>query len=66
MDNKKSIKIVACVPCPEQADRFSEGQRKEYFRMLDSADKIVVLDWILLDRTKYWDNLDYKILLDTY
>ena len=43
LKEKKNIKIVACVPCPEQADRFSEWQRKEYFRMLDMADKIVVI-----------------------
>lgn len=30
-----------------------------------NKDKIVILDWILLDRTKYWSKLDYKILLDT-
>lgn len=31
----------------------------------DNKDKVVMLDWILLDRTKYWNKLDYKILLDT-
>lgn len=31
----------------------------------NNKEKIVVLDWILLDRTKYWGKLDYKILLDT-
>ena len=31
----------------------------------DNKDKIVVLDWIILDQTKYWNMLDYKMLLDT-
>lgn len=31
----------------------------------DNKDKKVVLDWIILDQTKYWDMLDYKILIDT-
>lgn len=30
-----------------------------------NEDKKIVLDWILLDRTKYWDCLDYRILIDT-
>ncbi len=39
----KKIKIVACVPCPSQPDKFSERQREEYFRMLEVADEKVVL-----------------------
>lgn len=31
----------------------------------DNKDKKVVLDWILLDKTKYWNMLDYKILIET-
>jgi len=31
----------------------------------DNKDKKVVLDWILLDNTKYWGKLDYKILVKT-
>ena len=31
----------------------------------DNKDKKIVLDWIILDRTKYWHLLDYKILMDT-
>lgn len=40
---EKNINIIACVPCPEQADKFTEKQRKEYLRMLDCADKIIVI-----------------------
>jgi len=31
----------------------------------ENKDKKVVLDWILLDNTKYWGKLDYKILVKT-
>jgi len=31
----------------------------------ENKDKKVILDWILLDRTKYWKILDYKILVKT-
>ena len=36
---QKPIKIIACIPCEEQPDKFTEKQREEYFRMLDSADQ---------------------------
>lgn len=31
----------------------------------ENKDKKVFLDWIILDQTKYWNLLDYKILVDT-
>lgn len=31
----------------------------------DNKDNIIILDWILLDRTKYWNKLDLRILVDT-
>ncbi len=40
---KNDIKIIACVPCPSQPERFSYTQKKEYFRMLESADEKIVL-----------------------
>ena len=40
---KNGIKIIACVPCPSQPERFSYAQKKEYFRMLESADEKIVL-----------------------
>lgn len=30
----------------------------------DNKDKVIILDWILLDKTKYWGMLDLKILVD--
>ncbi len=40
---KKEIKIIACIPCPSQPERFNYYQKKEYFRMLEVADEKVVL-----------------------
>ena len=37
------IKIIACIPCLSQPDKFNERQREEYFRMVESADEKVVL-----------------------
>lgn len=31
----------------------------------DNKDKKIVLDWIILDKTKYWKCLDYKVLIET-
>lgn len=31
----------------------------------DNKGKKVVLDWVILDQTKYWGMLDYKILVNT-
>ncbi len=40
---KKHIKIIACIPCPSQADKFSLEQKKEYARLIGVADDKVVL-----------------------
>lgn len=40
---QNEIKIIACVPCPSQPEKFTYMQKKEYFRMLDVADERVVL-----------------------
>ncbi len=37
------IKLVACIPCPEQDKGFSEKQKKEYRTLLEKADEKVVL-----------------------
>ncbi len=37
----KPIKIIACIPCRSQADRFNKIQKAEYERMLASADEKV-------------------------
>lgn len=38
------IKIIACIPCENQADKFSQFDREEYFRMIDVADEKIVLN----------------------
>ena len=35
---EKDIKLIACIPCPEQSKYFDYNQKKEYDRMLASAD----------------------------
>ncbi|MBQ3115928.1 MAG: DUF1273 family protein [Clostridia bacterium] len=40
---KKEIKIIACIPCESQADRFSLKNKKEWQRMIDSADERVYI-----------------------
>ena len=45
LDLKKEndIKIIACVPCPDQPSRFNAAQKKTYYELLSLADgKIVV------------------------
>ena len=37
------IKIVACIPCKDQAEYYNEKQKKEYDRMILSADEKIVL-----------------------
>ena len=38
-----NIKIIACIPCPSQADRFDYSQKKEYDRLVSVADEKIVL-----------------------
>ena len=40
---KNDIKIIACVPCPEQPSKFNQRQKEEYFRLLSIADEKKVL-----------------------
>lgn len=35
------IKLVACIPCPNQSMKYSDCQKREYFRMLSVADEII-------------------------
>ncbi len=39
---KEDVKIVACIPCPNQDKMFSIEQKIEYKRMVDSADGTVL------------------------
>lgn len=56
-----SIKIVACIPCPKQADRYTDSQKNEYERMLSVADFKVVLSakytpYCMIKRNRYMVN----------
>lgn len=39
----EKIKIIACVPCLDQDKKFNKEQKREYKKMLASADEITVL-----------------------
>ncbi len=40
---KENIRIIACIPCENQDNYFSDTQKTEYRLMVDSADEKVVL-----------------------
>ncbi len=46
----RPIKIIACIPCVKQADRFNQKQKIEYDRMLLSADDRIILSKEYTDR----------------
>jgi dephospho-CoA kinase len=54
----------------EKYEKYYRYTEKIEYEIIDeiidmNKDKKIFLDWIILDRTKYWDLLDYKILVDT-
>lgn len=55
---ENNIRIIACVPCPDQDKKFSLSQQKEYKRMLSVADEKIVLSkkytpYCMLERNKF-------------
>ncbi len=42
-ESYSQIKLVACVPCKTQPNRYSESQKKEYYEMLKQADGVIIL-----------------------
>ncbi len=40
---RKKIAIIACVPCENQASRFSDKDKENYCKMLNSADDKVLI-----------------------
>ena len=40
---EKDIKLIACIPCPSQPIKFNFEQKKEYERMVKSADVKVII-----------------------
>lgn len=54
----ENIRIIACVPCPEQSERFSVFQKNEYDRMISVADEKIILSerysaYCMKKRNKY-------------
>ncbi len=52
------IKIVACIPCLDQAKRFSFSQKREYERMLSVADEKIIISeeytaWCMQKRNQF-------------
>lgn len=37
------VKLIACLPCPEQADNYSEKNKARYERAVESCDERVML-----------------------
>ncbi|MCQ2386972.1 MAG: SLOG family protein [Clostridia bacterium] len=38
---RRNIRIIACIPCENQAEKYSVFQKKEYERMKKSADEVI-------------------------
>ena len=38
-----SVRVIACVPCADQASRYGEREKRRYDRLLAACDDIVVL-----------------------
>ncbi len=52
------IRIIACVPCLEQDKMFTLAQKKEYRRMIETADEKIVLSenytpYCMIKRNKF-------------
>ncbi len=45
----ENIKIIACVPCNTQSKYFNQAQKKEYERMLNTADEVIYTSQIYFD-----------------
>lgn len=61
------VKLVACVPCPGQADKFPVKVRKLYGSIINQCDEVEVLsdsyyDGCMLSRNRYMiDNCDVLV-----
>ena len=66
---KRKIRIIACIPCLEQDKLFNDAQKKEYKKMIESADEKVVLSphytkYCMMQRNRYM--VDNSSLLLAY
>lgn len=37
------IKLVACIPCPNQEKNFNDRQKQEYYKLLEKADEKILI-----------------------
>ena len=44
LKKKYDIELVACLPCANQAERFSEKNKQLYNEMLSACDEVITLD----------------------
>ena len=64
---QKEIKIIACIPCKNQDINFTDKQKLEYRKMVNSADGYVLVEQeytkgCMLKRNRYMvDNSEYLI-----
>lgn len=43
LKEKYQIKLIACIPCPEQAEKFSLSQKEEYENLIKKADEKIIV-----------------------
>lgn len=64
------IKLIACVPCPNQEKYFYEEDKKTYYKVLENCDEVKLLSEkyhkaCMLLRNRYMvDNSSYLIVYD--
>lgn len=66
---EKDIKIIACIPCLTQDYKYSADDKKEYKRMIESADNKIILSesynpWCMQKRNRFM--VDNSTLLISY
>ena len=57
----EDIKLIACVPCDNQHKSFSQSQREEYFKKLNSANQII---FVSHEYTPYCMSKRNKFMVD--
>lgn len=64
---ERKIRIIACIPCENQADRFSFFQKREYKKILQLVDEKIVLNktytsTCMMERNRFMvDNSSYLL-----
>ncbi len=64
---EKNIRIIACIPCENQEKKYSFQQKREYEKMVASADERIVLSkeytpYCMLKRNRFMvDNCSYLL-----